>query len=176
MPRAPRDSPASIRRVVAAVALQVGPLLALLGVFTTAGAAWWVASGDAVPAHMFGRLTIATVLGLMGSFVVHELAHLVAMRRMPSVREVWLERTPWRLSLHPRGQMTPRQVAGVAVAGPGACTLLGLALWTVVPGTALHWWYLGHLVALVPPLGDGRALVTAIRSTRRRERPTARRV
>ena len=176
MPDAGRRTPATAAGVTHAVVAQVWPLLALLGVFTIAAAAWWAASGDAVPAHLFARLTAVALLGLMGSFVVHELAHLMALRRVHTVHEVRLERTPWRLSLHPRGPMTPLQVAAVAVAGPGACALVGLTLWVLVPGSALHWWYLGHLVALVPPLGDGRALVTAICAGCSRKPSTTRRV
>lgn len=161
--------------MLAAVATQVGPLLALLGVFTIAAGAWWAVSGDVVPAHLFARLTALALLGLMGSFALHELAHLMILRRIHTVCEVRLERTAWRLSLRPRGPMTPLEVAAVAGAGPGACALVGVTLWVLVPGSALHWWYLGHLVALVPPLGDGRALVTAIFAACRREPSTTRR-
>lgn len=174
MPRG-HDTPASAGRVLVAVATQVGPLLALLGVFTIAAAAWAAASGDVVPAHMFAHLTAVALLGLMGSFVVHELAHLTTLRRIHAAQEVRLERTAWRLSLRPRGPMTPLEVAAVAGSGPGACALVGVTLWVLTPGSALHWWYLGHLVALVPPMGDGRALVTAICAAGRREPSTTRR-
>ncbi|MDF1704822.1 MAG: hypothetical protein P1U38_08605 [Aeromicrobium sp.] len=175
MARDSRDVPASARRVVAAVAIQLVPLLGLLAAFTLAAAGWWAASGDAIPAQMFARLTVVAVVGLLGSFVVHELAHLGALRRIRSVESVRLERTAWRLSLHAQGRMTPRQIAAVAVAGPGACTLVGLALAVLAPGSTLPWWYLAHLVALVPPLGDGRALVLAMRAARRPHPTTTRR-
>ena len=174
MPAGEHEASATAIRVATSVVSQVWPLLALLGVLTAASGGWWMASGDPVPAQMFRRLTAVTVIGLVGSFVLHELAHLVALRRIASVDEVRLERTAWRFSLHPRGRMSPRQVAGVAVAGPAACLLVGLGLWALVPGSTLHWWYIAHLVALVPPLGDGRAVVTAFRAARRPERPTAR--
>ncbi|MEG9224955.1 hypothetical protein [Aeromicrobium sp. Sec7.5] len=167
MPPARRAVPATAARVAATVVIQVWPLLALLGALTAAAGGWWSASGDPVPAQMFGRLTAVVILGLLGSFVVHELAHLLALRRIASVDQVWLERTGWRISLHPCGLMSPRQIAAVAVAGPGACVLVGLGLGVLLPGSTLRWWYLAHVLALVPPLGDGRALVTAARSSRR---------
>ena len=175
MPRARGDVPATTARVAASVVTQVWPLLALLGALTCAAGGWWVVSGDPVPAQMFGRLTAVTAIGLVGSFTLHELAHLVALRRIASVEEVRLERTGWRTSLHPRGRMSPGQVAGVAVAGPAACLLVGLGLWVLAPGSTLRWWYLAHAVALLPPLGDGRAVVTAVHAARRSGRPTARR-
>lgn len=175
MPQARRAATATTARVAASVATQVWPLLALLGALTCAAGGWWVASGDPVPAQMFGRLTAVAVVGLVGSFALHELAHLAALRRIVSVDDVTLERTGWRISLHPRGQMSPSQVAGVAVAGPAACILVGLGIWVLAPGSTLRWWYLAHAVALLPPLGDGRAVVTAARATVRPRRPTARR-
>lgn len=175
MPPAGRDTPATAARVVAAVVTQVWPLLAFLVALACAAGGWWVASGDPVPAQMFSQLTAVAVIGLLGSFVLHELAHLAALRRIVSVEEVRLERTGWRISLHPRGRMSPVQVAGVAVAGPAACLLVGLGLWVLAPGSTLRWWYLAHAVALLPPLGDGRAVITAVRAARRSGDPTTRR-
>ncbi len=175
MPPARRGPAATAAGVATSVVTQVWPLLALLIALTGAALVWWGASGDPVPARMFGRLTAIAVGGLVGSFLLHELAHLGVLRRIPSVDEVLLERTRWRLSLHPRGRMSPGQVALVAVAGPATCVLVGLALWVLAPDSTLRWWYLAHTLALVPPMGDGRAVVTAIGAALRSGRPTTRR-
>lgn len=174
MPDTGRQAPATAAGVTHAVVAQVWPLLALLTTFTAVAASWWGVSGDPVPARLFGGFLAITLIGLVGSFALHELTHLAALRQVPTVEEVVIERRGWRLSLHPRGRMSPLQVVGVAVAGPGACILVGLALWVLAPGSTLRWWYLAHALALVPPMGDGRAVVTAICSLRCR-RPTARR-
>lgn len=175
MPSADRGTVATATGVTTAIVTQVWPLLVLLTALTATATVWWAASGDPVPAQMFGRLVTVAAVGLVGSFVVHELAHLAALRRIPTVLEVRLERTGWRLSLHPHGRMELRQVIGVSVAGPAACVLVGLALWAGAPDSTLRWWYLAHVLALVPPMGDGRAVVTAIRAARRSRPPTTRR-
>lgn len=175
MPPRRTGATAATAGVVLAVVTQVWPLLALLATLTSAAVVWWAASGDPVPAQMFARLVGVTVVGLVGSFALHELAHLAALRRIPSVHGVRLERTGWRLSLHPQGRMSPRQVVGVAVAGPAACLLVGLTWWAVAPTSTLRWWYLAHVLALTPLMGDGRAVMTAIRAARRSEPSTTRR-
>lgn len=175
MPPPPTRAPVTAFGIAVAVVTQVWPLLALLTALTAAALVWWSAAGDPVPARMFAQLSAVTVVGLVGSFALHELAHLVALRRVTTVDEVRLERTGWRLSLHPQGRMSPRQVVGAAVAGPAACVLAGLAWWVLAPSSTLRWWYLAHVLALTPPMGDGRAVVTAIRAARRSRPPTTRR-
>jgi hypothetical protein len=156
------DARASVASIAAGTARQVWPLLALLTLLAAGGFVWWIRSGDPSLARLGGSLVLAGVGGLVGSFVVHETAHLLALRRLRTVTEVRLERTLWRLSLRPIGPMTPGQVAGVALAGPGACVVVGIALALALPESSVRWWYLAHAVFLLPVFGDGRALLGAV--------------
>ncbi|WP_418275261.1 hypothetical protein ACNHYB_10350 [Isoptericola jiangsuensis] len=155
-----------------AVVLSVWPLLVLLGAATIGAAWWWAVTGD----HGLVLLTLpfwkATVLGLIGSFALHESAHVAFLRRCPGVTSITLERTALRVSVAPTGVLTPRQAALTAVAGPGSCVLVGFSLWATADAT-LAPWYLMHGVFLLPPFGDGMALVRSMRAAHRSRRPSS---
>ena len=51
----------------------------------------------------------------------------------------------------------------VGLSGPLADASLGFALWCVMPGSGLHFWFIGHLVFVLPLFGDGRAIVSGAR-------------
>ena len=84
MPPRRTGATATTAGVVLAVVTQVWPLLALLATLTSAAVVWWAASGDPVPAQMFARLVGVTVVGLVGSFALHELAHVGSRQSMAS--------------------------------------------------------------------------------------------
>ncbi|QXJ22889.1 hypothetical protein AGRA3207_003965 [Actinomadura graeca] len=152
-----------VRAVAAAVVLQVWPLLAFLGGLLAVALAWFASSGDGVPAEMAWWFFKAAALGLAGSFALHEVAHVVVLKRLPHVTHIAIERTMWRTSVIPAGTMTALQSAGVAVAGPSSCVIVGAGLWSMGLDRALAWWYLVHLVFLLPFFGDGRNLVHGLR-------------
>ncbi|RFU87557.1 hypothetical protein DY218_06255 [Streptomyces triticagri] len=142
-----------------AVASQVWPLLLFTGVLTGAALLWMIRSGDAVPAAMAWMLLAKpALLGLLVPFALHESAHVLVLRRIPTVTHIALERTGWRTSVVPAGTMTGRQTALVALAGPLVCVAVGAVLWLTSFDRALSWWYLAHLAFLLPVFGDGRAL------------------
>ena len=153
-----------LRHVVGAVATQVWPLLGLVVLFVGGAAVWRVVSGDHSlidVAAGFGRVV---VVGLVGSFALHEVAHVVLLRRLPGVTHITLERTAWRFSVAPLGTLSAREVGLVALAGPGACLLAAPVWCMVLPESGLAWWYAAHLVFLLPPFGDGRMLVASVRA------------
>ncbi len=141
------------------VVTQVWPLLALAAVAVLASAVVAVTTGGIATAQAAWWLVRVAVLGLVGSFVLHETMHLVVLRRVGTVRTVVVARDRWRVSLTPVGTMTPRQVATTALAGPLACVLLGLVLLPVDALVATV--HLAHALQLLPVFGDGRALVHA---------------
>lgn len=143
------------------VLVQVWPLLALAGVAVLASAVVAVTTGGIAPAQAAWWFVRVAVLGLVGSFVLHETMHLVVLRRVVTVRTVIVAKDRWRVSLTPMGTMTPRQVAATALAGPLACVLLGLVLLPVDALVAVV--HLAHALQLLPVFGDGRALVHAAR-------------
>lgn len=148
---------AAARLVVA----QVWPLLALAGMAVLGSAVVAVTTGGLATAQAAWWLVRVAVLGLVGSFVLHETMHLVLLRRVETVRLVVVARAGWRVSVTPVGSMTPRQVATTALAGPASCVLLGLVLLPVdALVAAVH---LAHALQLLPVFGDGRALVHAAR-------------
>ncbi|MFJ5231069.1 hypothetical protein ACIQBJ_14390 [Kitasatospora sp. NPDC088391] len=154
-----------LRTVGGAVAVQVWPLLALAGLLLGAALLWRVRSGDGVPAAMAWLLLAKpAALGLVAPFVLHECAHALVLKRVRTVTHLILERTAWRTSLVPEGILTPRQSAAVALAGPLSCAAVGAVLHLTALDRPLSWWYLAHLVLLLPPFGDGRALWQALRA------------
>lgn len=161
-----------LRSVALAVAAQVWPLLAAAGALWAAALFWAARSGDLVPAAMAWTLLVKpAVLGLVVAFALHESAHVAVLKRIPTVTHIALERTALRTSVLPRGTMTARQSAAVALAGPCACFTVGAALWLTGLDRSLSWWYLAHILFLLPFFGDGRALRQGLRTGRgRRQR------
>ncbi|MFJ6944948.1 hypothetical protein ACISU4_09895 [Streptomyces wuyuanensis] len=148
-----------LRAVAWAVAAQVWPLLALAGAFLAAGLAWAARSGDRVPAEMAWAVLVKPgVFGLVASFALHESAHVLVLKRISTITHITIERTAWRTSMIPHGTMTARLTAVVALAGPAGCLAVGALLWLSGLDRAVAWWYLGHVVFLLPFFGDGRAL------------------
>lgn len=150
-----------------AVAAQIWPLLAFLGVLQATALAWFARSGDSVPAEMAWWPFKAATLGLAASFALHESAHAMALKRIRTVTHIALDRTAWRTSVLPVGTMTARQTVGVAVAGPLSCVLAGAVLWVSALDRTLAWWYLAHGVFVLPIFGDGRSLVRGLSAWRR---------
>jgi hypothetical protein len=148
--------------VAVAVAAQVWPLLVLTVAALGAAAVWSAVSGDRVLLALALAFTETVVLGLVGAFALHETAHVLALRRIGTVTQLVLERTAWRLSIMPRGTLSPRQSAGVAVAGPAACVLVGAVLWATRLDVWLAWWFLAHALFLLPFFGDGRELLRGL--------------
>lgn len=143
------------------------PLLAFAGALLALALFWWARSGDAVPATMAWVLLVKpAVLGLVVPFALHESAHVVLLKRIPTVTRIALERTAWRTSVIPEGEMTARQTGAVALAGPLACAAVGAVLWLSGLDRPLSWWYLAHLALLLPFFGDGRALWRSVRDLR----------
>lgn len=157
-----------IRTVGWTVAAQVWPLLAFAGVLMAMALVWMARSGDPVPAETAWILLVKpATLGLVAPFALHESAHALVLRRIRTLTHITIERTPWRTSVIPEGTMTARQTAEVALAGPAACVAVGTLLWLPGLDRSLAWWYLAHILFLLPFFGDGRALWHSYRATRR---------
>lgn len=107
-------------------------------------------------------ISVHYAFGLGGSFAVHELGHLIMLSRATGVTAITLERSLWRTSISPHGQLGDRAAALAALAGPGACIAVGTALSAFAPALHLHWWHLAHAVFLVPIFNDGRTLCSVI--------------
>ncbi|SCK06219.1 hypothetical protein [Streptomyces sp. WMMB 322] len=154
-----------VRTVAWAVAAQVWPLLAFVGVLWAAALVWMARSGDSVPATMAWVLLVKpAALGLVAAFALHESAHVVVLKRIGTVTHIAVERTVLRTSVVPEGTMTARQAAAVALSGPSACFAVGAVLWLSGLDRSLSWWYLAHIVFLLPFFGDGRALRQSLRA------------
>ena len=152
-----------VRAVVIAVAGQVWPLVALLSALLAASLIWFLRSGDRMPAEIaWWFLKIATA-GLAASFALHESAHVLGLKHIGTVTHLTIQRTAWRISVVPHGTMTPRQVVGVAIAGPMSSVAVGFLLWITDLEPVLAWWYLSHGIFLLPPFGDGRSLYSGLR-------------
>jgi hypothetical protein len=150
------------------VAAQVWPLLVFAGVLLAVALAWRARSGDPVPAQMAWTVLVKpATLGLVAPFALHESAHALVLKRIRTVTHITIERTAWRTSVIAEGFMTARQTAVVALAGPSACIAVGALLWLPGLDRSLAWWYLAHIVFLLPFFGDGRALWHSLRAAPR---------
>ncbi|MCI3932697.1 hypothetical protein [Streptomyces sp. AN091965] len=148
-----------ITAVAWAVAAQVWPLLVLSGLLQATALAWTARSGDPVPARMaWVLLAKPAALGLVGSFALHEVAHVLVLKRISTVTHITIERTACRTSVIPQGTMTTRQMAVVALAGPSACVAMAAVLCLSRLDGSLSWWYLAHIAFLLPVFGDGKVL------------------
>lgn len=107
------------------------------------------------------------VLGLWASFAVHEGGHAVVLMHARGVTALTMERTVWRLSISAHGTILGRDAFLAALAGPGACAVVGVALWALAPEILLHGWYLAHAIFLTPLFNDGRTLLSAARAWNR---------
>lgn len=166
--RALSDEREQVRLSVVAgrLALQIWPLLLLAAIACLAAVTWWTIHGDMVFLGPAGRLLVLVYGGLLGSYVVHECAHVLALRRMPGVTRIEVERSVWRFSIIPSGTMSARQVVVVAAAGPLSAVAVGLLLVLVGLDRVLGAVYLVHGIQLLPVFGDGRALISGLRGNR----------
>lgn len=162
----------ALGRVALGVVAQTWPLQVLTAGLLLAATWWFLVTGDEVLLRLAGRVEAYAAIGLGAAFALHEVAHAAVLRRCRGVSHVLVTVTPWRFSLEPRGTMSPGQLFLVALAGPGAVVAAGLVLRMTVPQLGLHWWFLAHLVFLLPVFGDGRSLLAALG---RLGRPAARR-
>lgn len=124
---------------------------------------WFIKSGDSTPARIAWWFFKAAALGLVGSFALHESAHVMVLKRIDSVTHIAIDRTKWRISIIPLGILTDRQIVRVAVAGPLSCVVVGSALWILGLDRSLAWWYLAHAIFFLPSFGDGRNLCRGLR-------------
>ncbi|MCZ4122370.1 hypothetical protein [Streptomyces sp. H39-S7] len=148
------------------MATQVWPLLAFVGVLLAAALVWFALSGDRVLAGLTWALLFKpAALGLVASFALHESAHVIVLKRVRTVTHIAVERTMWRTSVIPEGNMTARQTRVVALAGPSACVIVGAFLLLSGLDRSLAWWHLAHIAFLLPVFGDGRALWRSFRAT-----------
>ena len=147
------------------MAAQVWPLLVLAGAFLAVALVWMVLTGDRVPAEMAWLLPAKpATLGLVAPFALHESAHVLVIKRISTVTHITIERTAWRTSMIPEGTMSPRQTCVVALAGPSVCVTVGVLLWLPDLDRSLAWWYIAHIVFLLPFFGDGRAIQNSLRA------------
>ncbi|MEU6970007.1 hypothetical protein AB0A71_20160 [Kitasatospora aureofaciens] len=150
------------------MAAQVWLLLVLLGTLLVVALGWFLRSGDRVPAELAWWFCKSAALGLVGSFALHESAHVLLLKQVGSVTHIAVVRTALRISVIPVGAMTGWQTVRVALAGPGSCVVVGVVLWATELDPVLAWWYLPHGLLLLPFFGDGRSLARGLREVRRR--------
>lgn len=153
-----------VRRIIRANAW----FLFVIGGLASGCALVSVGSSNPAIADLAWSFTLHAVGGLLGSYVVHELAHACVLKRMWGVAGIEVVTTILRFSLVPRGVVSGWQICLVAAAGPLIAAGLGVVLMMVVPSLGLHLWYLGHVVFLLPVFGDGKSVVVGLRSWGRR--------
>jgi len=124
---------------------------------------WFLSSGDNVPVKLAWWFLESATLGLVGSFALHESAHVLLLKRIDAVSHLAIDRTAWRISIVPFGVLDARQIVGVALIGPVSCVAVGSALLILDLDPSLAWWYIAHGIFLLPFFGDGQNLIIGLR-------------
>lgn len=127
-----------------------------------------VAAAAPALAQLTGAFLMHALGGLLASYVVHESAHAALLRRVTGLHAVEVITTFARFTFAPKGALRGRDIAMIGVAGPVAALAAGAALLIFVPVWGLHWWYLGHVMFLLPVFGDGKSILVGARSWSRR--------
>lgn len=106
------------------------------------------------------EFAITSVLGVSGSYLVHEMAHILTALCTPGVERVDVSISWFAISVQPAGRMSALGIFFGAVSGPFACLFVGVVV--VLLGFHLGWVYVLHVLFLLPFFGDGRAVLTAV--------------
>lgn len=113
------------------------------------------------------RVVAQSVLGyvagaIIGSFVIHEIAHIVAAASGRGRARFTVQITMLRCSVVPQHAMTRRRTVGAALAGPATSAAAGIVL--ALCSAPVHWVavFLGHAIFLLPWFGDGRSVLAAL--------------
>lgn len=149
---------------------QASPLLVLVGLSAVASLVVLLCADRPHLLLVTAWMAKLAVFGLVGSFAVHETMHLLLLKRVTTVTHISLDVRRSRISLQPTGQIGPGQAIAVAVAGPGACVLVGVCLWWV--DRAVSVLFLLHFLHLLPLFGDGRTIWRAMSAHRSARRAT----
>lgn len=152
--------------VARAVVLAGWPLVAATAGFWLLAVAAHLCAGAGWLYELAWQVTLVLVIGALGSFVVHECGHVAVLLSRGGSSSVVVERTWWRISVTPVGDLTPERAVVAAVAGPGAAALVGFATLAAGLPPAVGWLHLAHLVFLLPVFGDGRVVLAHALATR----------
>lgn len=112
------------------------------------------------------NVTLFMVVGVAGSYLVHELGHLAVLALAPDVCSISVESTFTRLSITPQGSLSPQVALMGALSGPGAAVVAGAILLVTGAPPAMAWCYLAHGGFVLPVFGDGRTAMAALRQLR----------
>ncbi|WP_270244562.1 hypothetical protein [Cutibacterium acnes] len=120
---------------------------------------------------LFTNAFVIVVVGVLGSYLIHEIGHWLALSVTSPDAEARWESTLLRISLIVRGSSSPRAIAVNAAAGPLACVALG-ALTLLIGGglpsearstvRVIGWIYVAHAVFLIPPSTDGNTVLASL--------------
>lgn len=145
------------------VVQQVWWLLALGGFAVLASALWWFLTGDTGLPSVAGGATLFIIVAIVLPFAIHEFGHGVAIKYVRGVEYIELSRTLFRTSVTVHGAISPNMAMLISLMGPLPCALIGAVLWSIgYPVVAVF--YLGHLLFLIPPFGDGQQLLRGLLS------------
>lgn len=129
--------------------LAINSAFALVGVFIQAPSLILLAA--LIAAH--------GIIGLFGSYLVHEFGHTIALKLTPGIQAIRIERTFLRFSMRPIGTLTGWHIARTACAGPLSAVTIGCGIAFIFPQLGLQYWYFFHALSLLPPFGDGNSLL-----------------
>ncbi|WP_433794752.1 hypothetical protein [Actinoplanes sp. CA-252034] len=161
MAEAPLRAARALARVARRVLIGFSWALVPVAVMLAAGATHRLVSGESGLLTLSWLLVAHVVGGATGSYLLHESGHVLVLSGCSGVHDIEVRSGLLRFSVVPHGSITRAEGILTALAGPGLCALAGLAL--LAAGSPVTWWYLAHLIFLLPVFGDGRSIVRAIR-------------
>lgn len=106
--------------------------------------------------------------GLMLSFVIHEYLHLFCLKNSKKTGNVEIEFTLFKISIHPKFQLTSKEIIKVALLPIIILPLIGFLLIFLATLTNQKflmftgYLYVFHIINIIPPLGDGMMILKAI--------------
>lgn len=142
----------------------MGLWAAVAAFFPVVGIILGLSANDSILVGLSAELAVHVVFGFGGSYLLHEAGHIVLLSRYPSVEGIDVTASWTRFSVHPRGSLSPLQVIAVGLIGPVGCFVIGAGLWLL--GSNLAFWYMGHIIFLLPIFGDGRAVLLSLTKMR----------
>lgn len=105
-------------------------------------------------------ITLHLFLGLLPSYTIHELGHVVLLQRtMRCLTCVVVSSSVFSFSITPHGSTTGRGIFLSSLAGPLLTASIGIVLFVTVPFFQIHLWYFLHVLFILPVFSDGRSMV-----------------
>lgn len=111
------------------------------------------------------KFQIIMLLGLLGSFVLHEYVHILCMKIFYKKNSVKIVSGFTSISIIPCFKIYGKNLLIISMTAPLVCFIVGLVLycWKQSPEMKyISYFYMFHIINLIPPMGDGMMIMKAL--------------